>query len=134
MRRNPTGLSKAAIRRVEFVLSGLTDEQADRVAHALEDLGPLAGILEMMGDEPFAHEDVEGVIVNMFDQHVMDDPSPHRERGDLYRLRLALMLEHLRRAPRFHSRHRVRAMRRPLGKVSPSPSSSGASSNPKARS
>lgn len=79
------GLSPAAHREVIRKLEGLTDAQADHVAMRLAEQGPLAGALGTpgRGRVPQTREEVEALVIAMFDQHALDAPEPGRETLDL---------------------------------------------------
>ena len=86
------GLSTAAHRRVVLALESLTGDQANQVAVRLAGLGPLAGALGSGGQEPVPHtrDEVEALVITMFDQHALDAPEPDREDLDLILLQKAV--------------------------------------------
>lgn len=78
-------LSQSAIPKIRSALAGLSDEQADRVAVLLAERGPLAGVLNPLweGRAPYTRDEVEALVVAVFNQHVLDATEPEREESDL---------------------------------------------------
>lgn len=90
---NKQGLSPLSIREISRALSGLSDAEADRVAVLLEERGPLAETLKPPWEPwekriPQTRDEVEALVIAMFDQHILDATEPDREASDL-----AMLLE-----------------------------------------
>ncbi|MEM1041981.1 MAG: hypothetical protein AAGI91_05065 [Bacteroidota bacterium] len=74
-----------AIRKIRRAFVDLSDEQADRVAVLLAERGPLSGALNPPWEEriPQTCDEVEALVVAVFDQHVFEATEPRREDFDL---------------------------------------------------